>query len=134
MEGGSRPSARAYIRSRQVQKSSSGCSGSPRSTRPRSPRWRRARRGGGRVEAYASPFEHGHLDTEPAGGLAGGLVAGVGVADDAYGRVVGEDALQAGRAFLGAVGEDPGPGLEGLADPDAAAVVDRDPARPTRGI
>src|SRR5918995_329727 len=177
MVSGSRLSARAYIRSRQVQKSSSGWWGSLRSTRPRSARWKAwlcaftkpgaSARPGSLSPPAAGPtsttrplstvtatllrapcasrsrsgrrvrltlVEHRHPDTQPACRLAGHLVARVGVTDDAYGRVVGQDPFEAGRSLSGAVGEDLSPGVDGLADSHAPAVVDRDPARSARGV
>ena len=55
------------------------------------------------------------------------VVARVGVAHDARARVVGQHALEAERAVVGAVGDDLGAGVDRAADADAAAVVDRDP-------
>src|SRR3712207_4299226 len=44
-----------------------------------------------------------------------------------------EDPFEAGGPIIGAVGDDLGAGVDGLADPDPAAVVHRDPARPAGG-
>ena len=57
------------------------------------------------------------------------LVAGVGVPHDARAGVGREDALELRRGRVGPVGDDDHAGVDRVADPDAAAVVDADPGR-----
>ena len=70
---------------------------------------------------------HRDIDLVLGGAVSGGVVAGVGVAEDAHHGVVGEDT---GEAFVGfgcAVGDDDLPGVLREADAYAAAVVEGDP-------
>ena len=61
-------------------------------------------------------------------------VAGVEVAHDAHAGVGREHALEALRRLVGAVGDDDHAGVDRVADPDAAAVVDADPGRARRHV
>src|SRR3954454_3619648 len=66
--------------------------------------------------------------------LDGPLVACVDVAEDAHRRVRGQDPAELLGGEVGAVGDDDHPGMLAIADPDAAAVVDRDPRRAGGGV
>ena len=57
------------------------------------------------------------------------LVAGVEVAENACRRVGCQNALQALGHLVGAVGDDDHAGVDRVADPDAAAVMDAHPRR-----
>src|SRR5579883_1714605 len=78
--------------------------------------------------------EHGDLELLGAGGLDGQLVAGVGVARHAEGRVVGEHALQAPVHHLGAVGHGHLAGMQRVAHADAPAVMEAHPGRARGGV
>ena len=67
------------------------------------------------------PCSRAHVDRQ--------LVAGIGMAHDARRGIVGQDALQPARRRLGAVGDDDHAGVLRITDPDAAAIVDRNPGR-----
>ena len=88
---------------------------------------------GPRPPAY-SPSSHREPDAALPGHLERPLVAGVGVAQDARARVGRQDALQLVRREVGAVRHDDHAGMLGVADPDAAAVVDAHPGRPGGGV
>ena len=62
------------------------------------------------------------------------VVAGVGVAHDARAGIGREHALEPLRRVVGAVGDDDHAGVDRVADPDAAAVVDADPGRARRRV
>ena len=64
------------------------------------------------------------------GGGHGVVVAGVSVAQDARRRVGRQHALEPVAGVVGAVGDDDHAGVDGVADADAAAVVDAHPRRP----
>ena len=64
----------------------------------------------------------------------GGIVAGVGVADDAEAGVGGEDAFEAAVHFGGAIGDHDHAGVLRVADADATAIVDADPGCAGSGI
>ena len=67
------------------------------------------------------------------GDLGGVFVAGVDVADHAHAGVVGQHPREFLRGQFGAVGDGHLAGVDGAADPDPAAVVNRHPgSRPTR--
>ena len=57
------------------------------------------------------------------------VIAGVGVAHDAGGGVVPQDAFEAARGIVGAVGDDHHAAMLRIAHADAAAMVERDPGR-----
>ena len=71
--------------------------------------------------------EHGDVGVAFACAAERFVVSGVGVAEDAHGGVVGEDALDSGGGFGSAVGDDDLSGVLGEADSDTAAVVEGDP-------
>ena len=71
--------------------------------------------------------QHRHLQAALAGDLLRAVVAGVDVAHDARARVVGEHALELLGGERRAVGDGHLTGMDGAADADAAAVVDRHP-------
>src|SRR4028118_879884 len=75
-----------------------------------------------------SPTHHRHPYTQSPGGLPGRLVTGVRVPDYPNAGVVEEDAGKPRGAVFRAVGEGLCAGVDGAADADAAAVVDRHPA------
>ena len=75
------------------------------------------------------PSHHRQLEPLLLRTRNGFRVAGVGVAHDAGAGIVGEDALEAAVGFRRAVADDHHPGMLGKADPDAAAVMDRNPGR-----
>ncbi len=58
------------------------------------------------------------------------VVARVRVPGDAHARVGREHALEPLRRRVAAVGDDHHPGVDGVADADATAMVDADPGRP----
>ena len=62
------------------------------------------------------------------------VVAGVGMAHDAGARIGGEHPLEPLRRIRAAVGEHDHAGMDRVADPDAAAVVDADPGRARRRV
>src|SRR5439155_19359782 len=64
-----------------------------------------------------------------AGAFDRGVVARVGVAHDAAGRIIPEHARDPLRRFRRTVGDDHHAGMLGIADTDAAAMVQRDPGR-----
>src|SRR5260221_4981084 len=72
---------------------------------------------------------HWGADAAFPGYLLGTVVAGVDVADDARAWVVGENPFEFLCGQGGAIGHADLAGVDGAADADAAAVVDRDPGR-----
>src|SRR5215475_12458906 len=72
---------------------------------------------------------HGDADVALGGDVAGPLVAGVDMPDHAHARVVGQNPLELLRGQRRAVGHADLAGVDGAADADTAAVMDRDPGR-----
>ena len=70
------------------------------------------------------------MRTPSLGNLAGAVVTGIGVAHHPRARVVGENPLQADSRLVAAVGHHLGAGVDRLAHPHTAPVVDRHPGSP----
>src|SRR5262249_50256661 len=66
------------------------------------------------------------------GALDRGVIAGIGMTHDAARRVVPQDTFEAARGFLRSVGDDHHAGMLGVADADAAAMVQRPRGGPAR--
>src|ERR1700730_16673897 len=79
-------------------------------------------------------LEHGNLDARFAGEVDRFGVTRVGVSRDADAGIVGEHPLDALGHFFRAIGDDHLAVIRRVADADASTVVDRAPARATRGV
>src|SRR5579883_3308111 len=75
--------------------------------------------GGISTESFS---HHGNLDPKLSGAVYGFFIARVDVAHDSRAGVVGEDAREPFCRLRRAVGHDDLPGVQGVADADAAAV------------
>src|SRR5690348_12431578 len=80
------------------------------------------------------PSKHRDFDVVLFGEGDGFGIAGIRVARDADARIVSENALDARSHFLRAVSDRDLAGVNGVADADAAAIVNRNPARATGGV
>src|SRR5918998_1424219 len=134
MEPGSRLSARAYIRSRHVQKSSSGCRVSLCSALPRRSRWKAWLWAFTKPGARARP---GRRSPSVAGPTSATRPSST--ATETPARAPRASRRRSGRRVRLTLVEHrhpdaEGAGVDGLADPAPPAVVDRYPARPARGV
>ena len=79
-------------------------------------------------------FEAWDLNSVPSRFLFGVLVARVDVPDDAHSGVGPKHAGESAVGVVAAVRDDHHPGMERVADPDPAAVMEADPACPVDGV
>src|SRR5687767_13988747 len=83
---------------------------------------------------WTEGFRHGDADGAFLRDVEGPFVAGVGVADDAHAGVVGEEAFELFRGEVRTISHRNLAGVDGTADPHAAAVVQRDPGGAGGGV
>src|SRR4029453_10315301 len=77
---------------------------------------------------------HGDADAAFVGDFDGAVVAGVDVADDAHAGVVGQEPFELFRGQVRSVSDGNLPGVQGPANTDTTAVMDRHPGSTRRGV